>query len=278
MRIAAQRVSKGGALPETTVHAESGSVTVVAVEGAQRPTVLALILGGRMHPDTGQAMLDGRADARGLRRAVALVDAPDVSAPADDLPLAAVLHEELAFAGVRGARRATRRLLADLDLVAHRATPMGELPADIRVRALAETAAQGRGVEALVLVSPDRHGGDPGGWHDVAVRWADRGFAVVVLAGAAAAAAVDAADRVGEADGQMHEDVRPAPDDAPTFALPIAAPVHVSRVGEPAPAPDDATEQPTERATEPPTEQPTDQPGEQKEDPAEAETSEETER
>ncbi|GAA4767682.1 hypothetical protein GCM10023351_08900 [Microbacterium gilvum] len=249
-------------------------MTVVAVEGAQRPTVLALILGGRMHPDTGETTLDGRADARGLRRAVALVDAPDVSAPADDLPLAVVLHEELAFAGVRGARRATRRMLADLDLVAHRATPMGELPADIRVRALAETAAQGRGVEALVLVSPDRHGGDPGGWHDIAVRWADRGFAVVVLAGAAAAAAVVAPDRVAEADGQVHEDVRPASDDAPTLALPIAAPVHVSRVGEQAPAPDRAREQSGEQHAE----QHAELPADRQEDPAEAETPEETER
>ena len=46
------------------------------------------------------------------------------------------------------------------------------------------------GVDGLVLVSPDRHGGDPAQWWELAEEFADRGFAVLVIAGEAAAAAL----------------------------------------------------------------------------------------
>ncbi|WOF24394.1 hypothetical protein N8K70_06925 [Microbacterium betulae] len=235
MRLSARGVSKGRVLPETTVHARSGAVTVVPVEGGRRPTVLGLVLSGRMTPDTGEVTRDGEPDARALRRSVALVDAPDVSAPADDLALPVVLREELMFAGVRGTRGAVRRMLADEGLVGHRSTPMGELPADVRVRVLAETAVRREGVEALVIVSPDRHGGDPRDWYAVARDGADRGLAVVVLAGGAAVEALGALVPDGlDGHGQVHEDVRPpAPVAAdPTPPLPTAPPVSIARVGE----------------------------------------------
>ena len=233
MRLSARGVSKGQTLPEATVHARSGSVTVVPVEGSRRPGVLGLILSGRMTPDTGEVTIDGEPDSRAVRRTVALVDAPDISAPADDLALPVVLREELVFAGIRGTRAAVRRMLADEGLAAYRATSMGDLPADVRVRVLTETATRRRGVEAVVIVSPDRHGGDPRGWYDVARGWADRGLAVVVLAGGAAVEALGALAPGGiDGHGQVHEEIRPpglAADDA-TAPLPAAPPVSVVHV------------------------------------------------
>lgn len=191
MRISARGISKGHALPQVTVHARSGEVRLVAVEGGQRPSVLGLLLSGRMAPDTGEVTVDGEPDAARLRRTVALIDAPDVSAPYDDLTLESVLREELAFAGVRRTRRTAARLLADWNAADQRAVPLRAVPAALRVRALAEAATMRAGTEAAVIVSPDRHGGDPAGWYDVAERLARRGLAVVVLAGAAAIAALE---------------------------------------------------------------------------------------
>ncbi|THE08495.1 hypothetical protein E1I21_02285 [Microbacterium oleivorans] len=57
---------------------------------------------------------------------------------------------------------------------------------------LLELAALRRGIEALVLVSPDRHGGDPRHWRRIADGFAARGFAVLVIAGTAASTALDA--------------------------------------------------------------------------------------
>lgn len=191
MRISARGISKGHALPQVTVHARSGEVRLVAVEGGQRPSVLGLLLSGRMAPDTGEVTVDGEPDAARLRRTVALIDAPDVSAPYDDLTLESVLREELAFAGVRRTRRTAARLLADWNAADQRAVPLRAVPAALRVRALAEAATMRAGTEAAVIVSPDRHGGDPAGWYDVADRLARRGLAVIVLAGAAAIAALE---------------------------------------------------------------------------------------
>lgn len=190
MRVRAHDVSKGSALDATTVDAPSGEVTLVPIEGGQRPTLLGLILSGRMSPDAGEVTLDGEDDPRALRRRVALVDAPDASAPVDDLPLRAVVHEELVFAGLRRPRAATRRLLADEDLSDRATAPMKALSAGERVRVLARTAAAHPDVDALVIVSPDRHGGDIASWLDVARAWASRDFAVIVIA---SAATVDAA-------------------------------------------------------------------------------------
>jgi hypothetical protein len=164
-----------------------------------------------MAPDSGEVTVDGVVDGRRIRESVALVDAPDISAPADDLPLAVVLREEMLFAGVRGGvRRAreARRLLAEEDLVAYRGTPMVELPSDVRMRALTQAAVRRPSAEGVVIVSPDRHGGDPLGWYDIARDLADGDLAVVVLAGAAAVDAVAAiVPGARDAHEQVHEDV-----------------------------------------------------------------------
>ena len=76
---------------------------------------------------------------------------------------------------------------------------MGQLPPEVRIRALAELALLREGVDGLVLVSPDRHGGDPLGWWRIATDLAARDVAVLAIAGFASATLIDTATREGAA-------------------------------------------------------------------------------
>jgi hypothetical protein len=191
MRVVLDAVGKGRrehALPVTSTAYESGRVTLVAAETEQRPTVLGLIATGRMRPDTGRVELDGRVDAAALRARVALVDAPVVSEPEPHITLAGVVAEELMFAGRPSHPIAVQNWLADQGLDEAASLPVSNVePAD-RVRALCELAALRKGVEGLVLVSPDRHGGEPAAWWAIAQEFAARGLAVLVIAGQASQA------------------------------------------------------------------------------------------
>lgn len=196
MRIELRGVSKGRrglALAPTTVGFESGRATLARAETEQRPTVLGLLAAGRMRPDSGTVTVDGRADAAAIRRAIALVDAPGVSDPAPDVTVAGVAAEELMFAGIPSNPVSVSRWLDDLGLRAVARVPIADVDPDVRLRLLTELALLRDGVEGLVLVSPDRHGGDPLEWWTLARRLADRGFAVLVIAGDASAAAIGAA-------------------------------------------------------------------------------------
>ena len=196
MRIELRGVGKGRrseALPPTTVGFESGRATLARAETEQRPTVLGLLASGRMRPDTGTVTIDGRADAAAIRRTVALVDAPDVSDPAPNVTIAGVAAEELMFAGVPSNPVSVARWLDDLGLRDVARIPIANVEPVVRLRLLTELAILRDDVEGLVLVSPDRHGGDPLEWWDLAKRLADRGFAVLVIAGDASAAAIGAA-------------------------------------------------------------------------------------
>ncbi|MDR7184232.1 hypothetical protein J2X85_001255 [Microbacterium trichothecenolyticum] len=188
MRVVLDAVGKGRrehALPATSAVFESGVATLVAAETAQRPTVLGLIASGRMRPDTGGVTLDDRTDASALRRRVALVDAPEVSEPEPDVTLAGVAAEELMFAGRRSDPVAVRRWLDEHGLEDEASVPVSNVDPSGRVRALCELAVLRKGVEAIVLVSPDRHGGEPAAWWAVAEDFAARGYAVLVIAGQA---------------------------------------------------------------------------------------------
>jgi hypothetical protein len=196
MRIELRGVGKGRrseALPPTTVGFESGRATLARAETEQRPTVLGLLATGRMRPDTGTVTIDGRADAAAIRRTVALVDAPDVSDPAPNVTVAGVAAEELMFAGVPSNPVSVARWLDDLGLRDVARIPIANVDPIVRLRLLTELAILRDDVEGLVLVSPDRHGGDPLEWWGLAKRLADRGFAVLVIAGDASAAAIGAA-------------------------------------------------------------------------------------
>jgi hypothetical protein len=190
MKIVAQGVSKGHAgipLPQRDVEFETGRVTVAEAEVGDQPTVLSLILSGRMTPDSGSVTLDGVDDAARIRELVALVDAPDVSEPAADLQLRDVVREELMFSDRAASRAAVAQVLADAGAGDYATVRVGDVPAGLRIRLMVELAAFRRGVRALVLASPDRHGGDPHEWLDIADDLAARDFAVLVVCGAPSA-------------------------------------------------------------------------------------------
>jgi hypothetical protein len=181
------------ALPPTTVGFESGAVTLVAVETAQRPTLLALLASGRMVPEQGSVTRHPEVTGDELRASVAVVDAPDISEPVDGLRLDGIVQEELMFAGLPSSSKAVRETLDTLGAVEFARTPIEHVPVTVRLHVLAELAALRGDVEALVLTSPDRHGGDPLEWYPIAEGLAERGYAVLVIAGAASVALLDAA-------------------------------------------------------------------------------------
>ncbi|MFF2372397.1 hypothetical protein [Agromyces sp. NPDC058110] len=195
MRIELRAVAKGRrahALPNTTIAYESGQATLARAETEQRPTVLGLIAAGRMRPDSGTVTIDGRTDAAAIRRRIALVDAPGVSDPAPDITVAGVAAEELMFAGIPSNPIAVANWLADLGLTDVARIPISNVDPHERLHLLTELAILRDGIEGLVIVAPDRHGGDPVGWWNQARSLADRGFAVLVIAGDASAAALAA--------------------------------------------------------------------------------------
>jgi hypothetical protein len=183
MRISLENVSKGSSLPEMSLRFETGTATVVGVETARRPTVLGLVASGRMRPDTGSVRLDGTIAFGRIRSAIALVDAPDVSEPSGEITLAGVTAEELMFAGRPASPWAVIRTLRDLGFDDYARRSMADLPPAVRIRALAELALLRPGVRGLVLTSPDRHGGEPSDWVELARELAERDLAILVVVG-----------------------------------------------------------------------------------------------
>jgi hypothetical protein len=206
------------ALQATTVAFESGAVTLVAAETAQRPTLLALLASGRMVPGQGTVTRHPEMSGDELRASVAVVDAPDISEPADGLRLDGIVQEELMFAELPSSSKAVLETLDALGAREFARTPIEYVPVTVRLHVLAELAALRGDVDALVLTSPDRHGGDPFEWYPIAEGLAERGYAVLVIAGGASVALLDAA--LTEA--------------AHTEAEPTAAPKHVLPAAEPA--------------------------------------------
>jgi hypothetical protein len=194
MRITLHDVSKGRggqALPLTNLEFHTGAVRFALAETEQRPTVLGLIASGRMHPGAGRVTLDGAENAKELRLRVALVDAPDASDPHADISVAGVVGEELMFAGVGATPLHARRWLAQLGFSELASVPIGSVDPAARVRIMCELAVLREGVEGIVLVSPDRHGGSPDGWWRIAGEFADRGYAMLVIVGGSAAVALE---------------------------------------------------------------------------------------
>lgn len=193
MRVRLSGVAKGrddAALPRTTLSYATGALTLAEAETAERPTVLGLIASGRMRPDRGEVTVDGRPDAARLRREIALVDAPAVSEPPPGVTLAGVVAEELMFAGRWASAKATARMLEELGAASDARTRMADLAPATRVRVLSELALLRPGVRGLVVVSPDRHGGEPAAWQAHLTRIAERDIAVLAVIGRAAHAAL----------------------------------------------------------------------------------------
>ena len=195
MKIILDSVAKGArdaALPATSVAFETGQAALSRAETEQRPTVLGLIASGRMRPDSGTVTIDGRTDFGAMRRRIALVDAPDVCEPASDVTVAGIVAEELMFAGLASHPLAVRRRLAGLGAGEYARYAIGTVPPTVLIRLLTELALLRKDVEGVVIVSPDRHGGDPVEWWRFARELAGRGIAGLVVAGDASAAAIAA--------------------------------------------------------------------------------------
>ncbi|WJS91018.1 hypothetical protein [Microbacterium testaceum] len=202
MRVVLNAVAKGrahSALPETSTSYETGRATLVVAETEQRPTVLGLVASGRMKIDSGTVTLDGRSDSSGIRRRVALVDAPVVSEPESNVTVTGVVAEELMFAGHAPNPFSAARWLEGIGLESLANVAIGNVEPAARVRLLLELAALRKDVEGLVLVAPDRHGGEPLAWWRIAEEFAERGYAVLVVAGHASRTMIDALDETVEA-------------------------------------------------------------------------------
>ena len=197
MDVVLEQVGMGRALPTTDAAFASGEATLVVVETEQRPTVLGLVAAGRMVPASGRVLLDGHEDRHDLRARVALVDAPRASDPDPAVSLAGAIAEELLFAGLPGDPRSVRGWASQLGVLDVLDAPVADVDPATRTRVLAELAILRDGVEAVVLASPDRHGGDPHDWWALARALADRGFAVLVLASPASARLLRAVGELG---------------------------------------------------------------------------------
>ena len=189
MRIALESAAIGRGLaasvPPLSINATDGAPTVLAVETAERPMLVSLLLGGRIRPDAGRVTIDGRDDLDELRRRTALVDTPVVAEPTAGLSLASIVAEEFAFAGLPSSKREVRHYLKRLDLFDYAGVPVRSLPPLHRTRLFSELALLRPGVDALIVTSPERHGGDPALWYDTLAEIAARGIAIVVVTDAA---------------------------------------------------------------------------------------------
>lgn len=232
MRVTLHEVSKGHALPTTSLEFHTGAVRYAIAETEQRPTVLGLIASGRMKPATGRVTIDGATNNRMLRRSIALVDAPDVSDPHADITLAGVVGEELMFAGRGATPLHARRWLNELGFGELASVQIGNIDPAARVRIMCELAILREGTEGVVLVSPDRHGGSPDGWWRIAREFAERGYAMLVIVGGSAAVALERMQELGavNASGPIEPLVLEGPADEgaadsaePDDALPLPA-------------------------------------------------------
>lgn len=184
MEIHARQIAVAGEhgwlLPPTSLRIGTGQLALVGC-GNIDPTAFALTFSARMEPTSGAVLLNGAGDPFALRDRIAVVDAPDVTSPEPALPLSAVVAEELAYAGAAADRVAVGEWLDDAGAAQYAQTRFELVPPELRTDLLTELAAQRQGVDVLVLVAPDRHGGNPDDWWAVAVRHARQGTAVVLL-------------------------------------------------------------------------------------------------
>lgn len=190
-RAAAVGSGASAPVPPLTITAEPGVSVVIAVEGDDRPMHVSLLLAGRLAPDSGEVLVDGRADRDALRRRTALVDTPMAAEPDAGLPVRLVVTEELQFAGVPARRRDVDSVLAHHGIAALAREPFRALATDARIRLLTDLALRRPGVDALIITSPERHGGDPAAWFPALAEIAAEGRTVIIVTDAPTAKAIE---------------------------------------------------------------------------------------
>ena len=197
------------AVPALTLAVTPGAPTVIAVETDERPMLVSMLLGGRLRPDTGRVLVNGLNDLDTLRLRTALVDTPVVSEPTAGVSLAAVIAEELSFSGAPSSRRAVKAFLGSHGLAEYASIPMRTLPTADRIRLFCELALLRRGVDSLIITSPERHGGDSRGWYPGVAAIAERGITVAIVTDAATASTLVA---LGARDSLDSLDPAPVPE------------------------------------------------------------------
>lgn len=215
MQVRADRVSleghHGTLLPPTSLTVDEGDLAIVHGEPGVGVTAFGLALAGRLKPTTGTVHAEGT-DA-GLPELVAVVDAPGVSEPDENVQLRIVVGEELALAHRPARKDDVARWLAEHDAAPFADTRFENLEPALRTRLLTELAAARRGVRVLVLDRPDRHTSQVGTWTDVAREHAERGFAVVVLAATTPESALPFPPaRIGRTEQPAPQHCAPAPE------------------------------------------------------------------
>lgn len=167
-------------LDPVTLRLEAGTRLLVVAEPGHGHTALALVATGRMVPDDGDVLLDGIPDLALLRQVSAVVDAPNITEPDDALTVAGMAAEGLSLAGHRATPGAVTRWLTTNDFVEQRGLRIDQLDPPTRLSLLMGLAAADPAVRYLVLTLPDRHGGSPADWWDLAGQYAALGYGVLV--------------------------------------------------------------------------------------------------
>ncbi|MBO1268836.1 ABC transporter ATP-binding protein [Arthrobacter cavernae] len=152
-------------LPATSLQARRGELLLVAGDGQEQRTALALALSGRMRPGSGLLSWDNNAKTKKVRMASALVDSPGVNEPEQHLSVRDLVTEDLALIP----RRYRGALLSKPWLKVNSFEDIAglwteQLPASRRIELLTTLALADPATDLLVLDSPDRHSADPGAW------------------------------------------------------------------------------------------------------------------
>lgn len=201
MRVVLDGVAKGRgnqALSPTSCRIETGFVTVAPVDTERGPSVLSLIMAGRMRPDKGTVTCDGQRDYRRLRHGFAMVDTPSVCEPAPGVPLRAVVAEELMYAQTFANPISTELWLRQNGVREFAGTDMARVPSLVRVKILTELALARPNTQLVVLTAPDRHGIDLSSLSRYIAEVLDRGYGIAVVCGQTAEPMlVNELDRLG---------------------------------------------------------------------------------
>ncbi len=175
------------AVPALSLDLWPGAPSVVRVETAERPMLVSLLIAGRLRAESGAVLVDGENNPDRLRRSTALVDTPVAAEPSPGVPLRSVIAEDFSFAGRRASAREINGFLLEHGLLSYADLAVRSLPPAHRVRLFAELAVLRPGVRAVVVTSPERHGGEPTDWYAALDEIAQRGLTVVIVTDAATA-------------------------------------------------------------------------------------------
>jgi len=179
---------RGDLLPATSLHVRRGELLLVAGEGQDQRTALALALSGRMKPSNGVLSWDTTTKTKKIRLASALVDSPGVNEPEQHLSVKDLVTEDLSLIP----RRYRGALLSKPWLKVNSFEDIAglwieQLPAARSLELLTALALADPATDLLVVDSPDRHSADPAAWLprlEALASDAGRPLAVVAVVGA----------------------------------------------------------------------------------------------